>query len=122
MLFFSNLLHFFPFPNDFITRDDTLILIPATDLVYPQIRLRSDPNYGIGHAGIREIKDMIELIQLQDITHVFYSSDYENGRRPEILTFSLQVPPKEFYKLGAIMPVEIDNTSNEIIAKILKRD
>jgi hypothetical protein len=92
-----------PFPEDFLGMDDTLIIMPGL----PKICLDKNPVFEFTpyDTGTDEIKYLIGLISSQRETHVFYSSEHENGKQPEILTFSRKPPHKEFYIPGKTMPV-----------------
>ena len=57
-------------------------------------------------AGIKEVYDLIKLMQKQKTTHAFVTSEYEDGRDCRILTFSPTPPPKELYKSGKSMLIE----------------
>lgn len=93
------------FIDEFLTKEDKLIIKPS--MSRPKI-VRDCDLIGIMSgrgAGIREVGDLIELIQGQNITHVYFSSIYKNGSNPTILTFSSRGPPNEFYNTCRIMPV-----------------
>ena len=98
------------FINNFLTTDDRLIVILYNKS--PQIVRQDAPgryltlkNINMGYD--KEVSKLVSMIHSQDITHVFLSSEYENGSHPEILTFSRQAPKEELYIKGRIMPVLI---------------
>jgi len=93
----------YPLPEDFLTIDDSLILMPSL----PKICLDNDFGFEFNphDTGADEINCLIGLISSHRVTHVFYSSEYEDGSHPEILTFSSQNPSKKLYKKGKKMQV-----------------
>ncbi len=100
--------HFF---DDFLTTDDRLIVIPYKEL--PQIARQDMPgryltlkNITIGHD--KNVGKLISIIQSQDVTHVFLSSQFSDGRHLDILTFSHQAPPERLYIKGRGMPVSVE--------------
>lgn len=95
------------FMSEFLIREDKLIITPSKML--PVIARRSDSIGAMSgeDSGIKEVRDLLTLIQLQETTHVYQSSEYEDGRNPRILTFSQRTPPKELFNYSKIMPIKI---------------
>ena len=92
------------FMQGFFVRDDELIIRPSE---FPCISRTSDKFATMRgkSSGIREINNLIELIQRQETTHAFIAS--KDGGYTGICTFSPIEPPSELYELGKVMPVKI---------------
>lgn len=96
------------FVRGFLVRDDVLLITPSR--VHPKIKRKSD-SYGRMNefeSGIEEVYSLIELLQSQEKTYAFITSDQEDGTNSNILTFSLSAPPSDLYSMGKIMPIEIE--------------
>jgi len=109
------------FIGGFLVRDDNLIITPSKRS--PKI-VRASDSYGRmrgGDAGKRNVYDLIELIIGQETTHAFITSAGEEGNNRSVLTFSQITPPRELYKLGKTMPVEIDHHALEFERRMGER-
>ena len=104
--------HFF---DDFLTTDDRLIVIPYKESL--QIARQDMPgryialkNINMGHD--KNVGKLISMIQSQDVTPVFLSSQFSDEGNPDILTFSCQAPPEGLYNKGRVMRVIIGAEEN----------
>ncbi|MBI2581598.1 hypothetical protein HYV87_00530 [Candidatus Woesearchaeota archaeon] len=95
------------FISGFLVREDALLIVPSPD--YPKIKRKSD-SFGlmVGDKTVsKNIYELIQLIQGQEITHAYQASIQEDGSYPRILTFSPAAPPAELYVARKIMPIEL---------------
>jgi len=93
------------FMRGFLVRKDSITIVPSKKK--PKIQRESE-SYGRmsgRSAGIKEVYDLIELIQGQEVTHAYQATDEEGYGR--ILTFSPMAPSKA-YKKRIILPVDFD--------------
>ena len=95
------------FIGGILVADDELIITPSQKR--PRIQ-RASESYAVmrgNDGGLEEIGELVKLIQGNDVTHMYLSSDRPEGY-PRILTFSPTEPSKELYEKGKILPVRID--------------
>lgn len=96
------------FMAGFLVGDERLLITPSKES--PKIK-RGDIPYArmSGHdSDIRNVYDLIELIQSQETTHAYIASDNPEKYGERILAFSTTAPSKERYQIGKVMPVVID--------------
>lgn len=94
----------------FLTRNDVLLITPSKE--HPRIAISSNKKFARMsefESGPEEVYKLIELLQSQEMTYAFISSDHKDGTFGDILTFSLTAPPDDLYKIGKIMPIEIES-------------
>ena len=98
------------FIGGILVADDELIITPSQKR--PKIQ-RASKSYAVmrGNDGcLEEIGELVKLIQNNDLTHMYISSEKPEGYAG-ILTFSPTEPSKELYEKGKILPVRIDENA-----------
>lgn len=108
------------FIGGILVADDELIITPSQRI--PKIQ-RASEFYAVmrgNDGGLEEIGELVKLIQSNDITHMYLSSDRPEGYA-EILTFSPTEPSKELYEKGNILPIKIDEDAARQELKLEQR-
>tara|TARA_Y100000310_G_scaffold345268_1_gene463258 strand:+ start:18193 stop:18741 length:549 start_codon:yes stop_codon:yes gene_type:complete len=102
--------------------DKALLVTPHEER--PRIILE-DVSYGImagREAGIGEVQRLIAMLQGNDVTHVYNAvmqGEVHNVLGPTygMVTFAPEAPPEEVYEAGKIIPVRLDESNLESIAR-----
>ena len=87
-----------------IEKDRMIISFAGESPLIARERISSAYMSGID-SGIEQVLDLIKLIQKQETTHAFITSEKEDGTNGNILTFSQNSPPSKLYSSGKIMPI-----------------
>lgn len=93
------------FIEKFLLEKDRMIISFAGELPLIARESRSSAYMSGIDSGIEQVLDLIKLIQKQETTHAFITSEKEKGTKGNILTFSQNAPSGKLYSPGKIMPI-----------------
>lgn len=96
------------FFKDLLSADEILRVIPNEQ--YPEIR-RKNLIYGILsslYIDSSHMNKLIGLLQKSEQVHLFLSSRTQDGKNPDVLTFSTASPSLELYAKAAHLPLQFE--------------